>query len=1344
MIIFNSSRDEYFENQVIRYTNFVRDYSMGANDGQVVNMILDKSAHNGSLPIGYGMKLLDIPRAPIDTMTIYYSDLTPNRRPCADGWKLVKLQKQFLCTKFASKNVLRRSLQICGLSLSVPLEVRTSDDIQAAKQLLLDHNVPSTWIYAVDINNETRSLSDNSRLFYDVKCSVYVVTEHGNISCSSGNEKVATICAHPAEIETCQNGLQHSLAAGAKVDECVPCYLGHYCTGRRIECNTTLESVGFGPPLGGVFECPVGCNDDIWGITNYTTSSSICTAARHSDVIAYIRPLVVSADAGYLSTFTGSYSPPFAGFTSLDHGPASGFKFIGTRCLHILAHITPDGGDILPSSVHHLQLFYLGSLENIPLDQIGPNWNITICDVRPLMVAVFPASLPPSVGFETWYDDAQIFPVGCNCWLDDCKRTQSIRTWGSEPNNIWTQCPYTPSETFTLVTATSPLYSEPTWITKERAQVLTIYTTWEIMLEVKPCPSDTLTDVETVFPLVSISDMNSETILLVYLKATENVEKVTIMIKDEPDLKSVMALHTFDDDKYSQIRVIMYQNHLYHYLALEIDGIQLKNKKILKPRILPYAKIKWELDNATFCSSATEMKNVAVRTHQPFATPIECPIGTYSNASGQSECSQCPEGKTCPELGTIDPEACADGTIINYGVCIPCPSGHYCANEIQTICPAGTYCPASQSTFNFCPVNYFGIEEMARDVSSCIPLPMYSNCTTGLLPNVTNCNCDIGFEGNVTTECLNIDECVTNTTACGLNTKCTDSVGSFTCSCLTGFYDQGHDCGNIDECTDTTICVNSQCNDTFGSYSCICDSGYNHTSADYTAPCENVNECNATPCDENARCDDSIGSFSCTCNTGYSGTGINCSNINECLDTSVCPNAACFDTDGSYTCNCDVGYYKTSVSNNCENINECTNVTICENAECSDNDGSYVCDCIDGYTHTSTQLDTDPCLNVDECIGNTHACDTNANCSDTVGWYACTCNTGWNGDGLTCADMDECMDPTICTNSTCNNSPGSYTCMCTTGYDRETLLPDTDPCSNINECDSAPCDENAACQDTMGSFTCTCNTGWAENKLGCSDINECSNATICTNSYCENTAGSYICICDLGFERDLSALPDTAPCSNVNECYIPDKCDPNADCKDTIGSFSCTCNTGFNGTGTICNNIDECVDSTICEHSSCNDTIGSYHCICDVGYFHDIGVNNTSPCGNVNECNNATSCDQNADCKDTIGSFDCTCHIGFAGDGIFCENINECKNCGKCPHGECVDTIGSYNCICNSGFAKNESGICENVNECITGQHSHTITGSASLAAICTDEECHAEPACSVNDAVSFWLIFFR
>ncbi|MBI5544491.1 MAG: hypothetical protein HY901_11410, partial [Deltaproteobacteria bacterium] len=64
-------------------------------------------------------------------------------------------------------------------------------------------------------------------------------------------------------------------------------------------------------------------------------------------------------------------------------------------------------------------------------------------------------------------------------------------------------------------------------------------------------------------------------------------------------------------------------------------------------------------------------------------------------------------------------------------------------------------------------------------------------------------------------------------------------------------------------------------------------------------------------------------------------------------------------------------------------------------------------------------------------------------------------------------------------------------------------------------------------------------------------------------------------------------------------------------------------------------------------------------------------------------------CASNATCANTPGSRSCTCNSGYAGDGISCNDINECAtgNGGCASHATCANTIGGRTCTCNPGYS---------------------------------------------------------
>uniref|UniRef100_A0A0G4FA80 EGF-like domain-containing protein n=1 Tax=Chromera velia CCMP2878 TaxID=1169474 RepID=A0A0G4FA80_9ALVE len=165
-----------------------------------------------------------------------------------------------------------------------------------------------------------------------------------------------------------------------------------------------------------------------------------------------------------------------------------------------------------------------------------------------------------------------------------------------------------------------------------------------------------------------------------------------------------------------------------------------------------------------------------------------------------------------------------------------------------------------------------------------------------------------------------IDECSTNVDDCHSAATCTDTTGSFTCACNSGYSGDGvSSCTNIDECsTNVDDCHNTlaTCTDTTGSFTCACNTGYSGGGVS----CTNIDECstNVDDCHNTlATCTDTTGSFTCACNTGYSGGGVSCTNIDECsTNVDDCHNtlATCTDTTGSFTCACNSGYSGDGVS----------------------------------------------------------------------------------------------------------------------------------------------------------------------------------------------------------------------------------------------------------------------------------------------------------------------------------------------------------------------------------------------------------------------------------------------
>lgn len=132
----------------------------------------------------------------------------------------------------------------------------------------------------------------------------------------------------------------------------------------------------------------------------------------------------------------------------------------------------------------------------------------------------------------------------------------------------------------------------------------------------------------------------------------------------------------------------------------------------------------------------------------------------------------------------------------------------------------------------------------------------------------------------------------------------------------------------------------------------------------------------------------------------------------------------------------------------------------------------------------------------------------------------CACDAGFEGDGNTCQDIDECSNnPNLCENGQCLNGPGTFRCECDMGF----MNPDDDDhaCMDIDECGMFHhlC-VFGRCENIHGMFRCICNKGYQLDSTGgnCTDINECENPHSCLFGTCINTQGGYTCQCPPNYE----------------------------------------------------------------------------------------------------------------------------------------------------------------------------------------------------------------------------------
>uniref|UniRef100_A0A8C8A9Z2 Latent transforming growth factor beta binding protein 3 n=1 Tax=Oryzias sinensis TaxID=183150 RepID=A0A8C8A9Z2_9TELE len=358
---------------------------------------------------------------------------------------------------------------------------------------------------------------------------------------------------------------------------------------------------------------------------------------------------------------------------------------------------------------------------------------------------------------------------------------------------------------------------------------------------------------------------------------------------------------------------------------------------------------------------------------------------------------------------------------------------------------------------------------------------------------------------------------------------------------------------------------------------------------------------------------------------------------------------------------------------------------ICGHGECENSPNGHICHCYPGY-HLSPQRNI--CEDENEC--ELEPCSQGrGRCVNTEGTYKCICSLGFKHKvehgGLRCKDIDECLKPDICgVGGLCVNLPGSYKCECHSGF--RSKSPRYPFCEDINECLNPDTCPNEQCENTLGSYECTpCMPGYEAHAGKCYDVNECQNLGICPNGLCENLPGTYRCLCLDGFLHSA----DGKSCNDIDECADVRLC-ANGRCINTDGSFQCQCYAGYQRTqeGSHCEDIDECKRSSNCLRGRCINNMGSYHCECQRGYMLVGG----KECQDIDEC---------------------------ASDRNLCQ-----------PHGYCENRLGSYVCICNHGYIPSEDKqSCEDEKKECYMNLEDTVFCDSVLATNVTKQEC----CCSIG-----------
>uniref|UniRef100_A0A8C7TEF5 Signal peptide, CUB and EGF-like domain-containing protein 3 n=1 Tax=Oncorhynchus mykiss TaxID=8022 RepID=A0A8C7TEF5_ONCMY len=377
------------------------------------------------------------------------------------------------------------------------------------------------------------------------------------------------------------------------------------------------------------------------------------------------------------------------------------------------------------------------------------------------------------------------------------------------------------------------------------------------------------------------------------------------------------------------------------------------------------------------------------------------------------------------------------------------------------------------------------VDECAEQIDNCSIDAICQNTLKSY-----KCICKSGYKGDGK-HCEDLDECASEYNG-GCVHDCINIPGNYRCTCYDGFRlaHDGHNCLDVDECSEGNGGCQQICVNMMGSYECRCREGFFLSDNQHTCiqrPKEGTKE-GPTCMDKNHGCahicrETPKGGIACECRPGFQLTR----NMRDCKLTCNYGNGGCQhiceETDHGPRCACHMKFALHTDGKTC--VETCSvNNGGCDST-CHDAVTGVRCSCPVGFT---LQPDRKTCKDIDECRLNNGGCDHV--CRNTVGSFECSCKKGYKllTNERTCQDIDECSFDRTCDHS-CVNSPGSFQCFCHKGY----VLYGLAHCGDIDECSINRGGCKYGCVNTQGSYECTCPPGYKLhwNKKDCIELVKC-------------------------------------------------------------------------------------------------------------------------------------------------------------------------------------------------------------------------------------------------------------
>lgn len=278
--------------------------------------------------------------------------------------------------------------------------------------------------------------------------------------------------------------------------------------------------------------------------------------------------------------------------------------------------------------------------------------------------------------------------------------------------------------------------------------------------------------------------------------------------------------------------------------------------------------------------------------------------------------------------------------------------------------------------------------------------------------------CKMGFKmvnGNCTGEGegsrlkhgrLDVNECAEpELNMCSRSADCNNLLGTYACSCKQGFKGDGYMCEgtrtfssekdslDIDECSGNPCHPQAECENLLGSFKCSCPSGF---TGDGIKECQNPLE---KSCENVKEFCGRIEHVACLSVRIFNGSL-----------SSVCECEPGFRFNKEQN-KCEGGWPAAGCIRNIPDINECDeNRHNCDPASsaCVNEEGGFHCECAEGYEGVGGV-----CVDVNECERGTAGCHSMAMCLNQPGSCGCKCMHGFTGDGIQCNPLQK-REVTLC------------------------------------------------------------------------------------------------------------------------------------------------------------------------------------------------------------------------------------------------------------------------------------------------------------------------------------------